>query len=343
MTRKKRAWLSVALFLIVFAGLLITATFTDLRVSEILTSKALAANTYLTNDSAFGVALEALGSDPVYLAFAFAFQILFWYCLRKKTLSAAPRTLLACVMGVCSVVANYVLVNDTMGYIEEHITGEYGAFVEHEQLDKHTWLLVIVILTALLLSALGLLATKNFSDAQIESLFTVALATLAFLIISTIVLHVIKKPVGRIRFRAMNVADADPALAERYGFSHFARWFEHHGQWIAKDEMLQMFGTTDALKSFPSGHTNAAGASYLLPMLNDALHIKKKGVRALLWICPIVITGLVAVSRIIVGAHFFSDVLVGGTCAFVCMILCREVIVCKGANVKAMFGKEAAA
>lgn len=103
--------------------------------------------------------------------------------------------------------------------------------------------------------------------------------------------------------------------------------------------MVALFGTTDALKSFPSGHTNAAGASYLMPMLNDALKIKNKGVRALMWIIPVIITGLTAVSRIIVGAHFFSDVLVGGTCAFVCMILCREVIVCKGANVKAMFSK----
>lgn len=341
MTRKKRAWLSVALFLVIFAGLLVTATFTDFQVSQILTAKTLTARTYLTNDSVFGVAFEALGSDPVYLAFAFAFQILFWYCLRKKNLSAAPKTLLACVMGVCSFIANYVLVSDTMGYIEEHITGEYGAFVEHEQLETHGWLLLIVILTALFLSALGLLATKNFTDAQIESLCSVAIATLVFLVVSTVVLHLIKKPVGRIRFRAMNAAEADPLLAGDYGFSHFAKWFEWNGQWISKDQMLTMFGSTDALKSFPSGHTNAAGASYFLPMLNDALGIRNKGVRALLWLCPIVITGLTAVSRIIVGAHFFSDVLVGGTCAFVCMILCREIFVCKGANVKAMFGKAA--
>ena len=339
MTRKKRAWLSVSLFLVIFAGLLITATFTDLQVSRILTNSALAAHTYLTNASVFGVAFEAIGSDPVYLAFAFAFQILFWYAIRKKTFPAAAKTVLAGAAGGASFIANYVLVSDTMGYIEEHITGEYGAFVEHDSLETHGWLLLIVILTALLISALGLLATKNFTNEQIEKLCSVAIATLAFLIVSTVVLHVIKKPVGRIRYRAMNVAEADPLLVDKYGFSRFAKWYEWNGQWISKDEMMTMFGTTDALKSFPSGHTNAAGASYFLPMLNDALNIKNKGVRALLWICPVVITGLTAVSRIIVGAHFFSDVLVGGTCAFVCMILCREIFVCRFANVKAMFGK----
>ena len=339
MTRQKRAWLSVSLFLVIFAGLLVTATFTDFQVSQFLTSKALAAHTYLTNESVFGVAFEAVGSDPVYLAFAFSFQILFWYAIRKKTFPVAAKTLLAGAAGIASFIANYVLVNDTMGYIEEHITGEYGAFVEHESLETHGWLMLIVILTALLISALGLLATKNFTDAQIEKLCSVAVATLVFLIVSTVVLHLVKKPVGRIRFRAMNTAEADPLLVDKYGFSHFAKWFEWNGQWISKDEMMTMFGTTDALKSFPSGHTNAAGASYFLPMLNDALSIRNKGVRALMWICPVVITGLTAVSRIIVGAHFFSDVLVGGTCAFVCMILCREIFVCKFANVKAMFGK----
>ena len=331
MSRKTKTIVSVLLFIAVFAGLLITATFTDLQVSNILTAKALADHTYLTSDT-FGAALESLGSDPVYLAYAFAFSILFWYCLRKKSLAAAPKTLLAAVMGVCAFIANYVLVSDTMGYIHEHITN-----IEHSQLSTPGWMKVTTIVTALAFCALGLLAVKNFSDAQTEQLFSFAVATLVFITVSTIILHLIKEPVGRIRFRAMNMYPDSPD----YGFAKYARWYELNGQWISKDQMLSLFGTTDALKSFPSGHTCAAGASYFLPMLNDALGIKNKGVRALLWICPVVITGLVAVSRIIVGAHFFSDVLVGGTCAFVCMIICREIFLCKGANVKALFGKEA--
>ena len=48
---------------------------------------------------------------------------------------------------------------------------------------------------------------------------------------------------------------------------------------------------------------------------------------------------LVAISRIVVGAHFFSDVLMGGTLAFVSMIIAREIFICKGAHLKAVFGK----
>ena len=335
MKTKTRAWLSVVLFLVIFAGLLITATFTDFQVSSILTSKALSEHTYLTSHP-FGVAFEALGSDPVYIAYAFSFAILFWYFKRKQSLSSAPRTVLSVLMAIFAFAANYVMVFDSMGYIQEHVM-----MIEHSNLSTPAWMLLINIIVALAFWILILLAVRNFTDEQIQALFTFAVATLVFITVSTIILQLVKGPVGRIRFRAMNVAEADPKYAADYGFSQFARWYEARGQWVTKEDMLTIFGSTDALKSFPSGHTCAAGASYFMPMLNDALKIKNKGVRAFMWVCPVIITGTVAVSRIIVGAHFFSDVLVGGTCAFVCMILCREIFICKGSNVKAMFGKEA--
>ena len=50
------------LFIAVFGALLVTATFTDLQVSNILTAKALAAHTYYTNETVYGVVLEAVGS-----------------------------------------------------------------------------------------------------------------------------------------------------------------------------------------------------------------------------------------------------------------------------------------
>ena len=329
MKRKTKTILSVLLFVLIFGALLATATFTDLQVSNILTRSALTDHTYLSGDT-FGASFEAIGSNPIYLAFAFSFMILFWYSLRKKSLSAAPKTIFAAVMAVCAFIACYVLCSDTMEYIHEHIVN-----IEHSQLSAPAWLVVIQVISAAFICALGLLAVRNFSDEQTEALFTFAVATLVFVIFSTAVLHFIKGPVGRIRFRAMNMYPDSPD----YGFAKFARWYEINGQWISKDQMMTLFGTTDALKSFPSGHTCAAGASYCLPMLNEVLKIKNKGVRALLWICPVVFTGLVAVSRIVVGAHFFSDVLVGGTFAFVCMIVSREIFVFKGANVKALAEK----
>ena len=81
--------------------------------------------------------------------------------------------------------------------------------------------------------------------------------------------------------------------------------------------------------------------SYALIMLPDVIDFKseksKKGVKIACWIIPIAITMLVAISRIVVGAHYMSDVTFGGTLAFVCMIIAREVFVCKGSHFFALF------
>jgi membrane-associated phospholipid phosphatase len=141
--------------------------------------------------------------------------------------------------------------------------------------------------------------------------------------------NVIKGPVGRPRYRAMNMTSAQ----QIGGFKNYKRWYEFSGQ-PDKNFLKWYYGSTDACKSFPSGHTCSAGMSYGLIMLIDALKIKDKKKKIALWVCPIVYTGIVAVSRIMVGAHFFSDVLVGGTIAFIVMLLVREIFICKGAHFK---------
>ena len=326
MTKRKNNLIAVILFVAVFAALLITATFTDLQISKILTAKSLADHTYITND-AFAASFEAFGSAPVYLLLSFSFLILFWYLMRSKNWPNTVKYIGSAAMLVSTAVSNFVLVSDTTGYLLEH--------VERSDMGHAGFIRLIEISLVVLLTVLGALAVNNFSNESIEKLVRFAFAAIALAVVSTVVLHLIKGPVGRIRFRAMNMYPDD----ETYGFAAFARWYEINGQWIDKGTMSTLFGTTDALKSFPSGHTCAAAASYGFIMLGDALEIKNKKVRAVLWIVPIVFTAAVAISRIVAGAHFMSDVLVGGTVAFVCMIIAREIFICKGENVKALLNK----
>ena len=58
MTKKSKTLISILLFVVLFGGLLLTATFTDLQVSDILTRHALASHSYYTNDP-FGATLRA--------------------------------------------------------------------------------------------------------------------------------------------------------------------------------------------------------------------------------------------------------------------------------------------
>ncbi len=327
MSLKKKSWLSVILFVVIFAALLTTATFTDLSVSTILTKNALLPGEYLSTDT-FGVAFEAMGSAPVYAMIAFAFQILFWYAVRhgkKRVLS----TIGALLSFFASTVAYYIGIDDTLGYLFEH---------SHDEMTQSMgYYTGVIFFFALCATLLGMTAAMNFSDESVKKLFGFAIAVICVVAFANIFIALVKSPVGRMRYRALN-CDGGQSIG---GFENFTRWYvvngKNHG--YTKDELLAIFGTTDACRSFPSGHTNAAGMSYMLIMLNDALGIKSKRKRAFMWILPLLFTGTVAVSRIVVGAHYFSDVLVGGTTAFVSMIIFREIFVCEFSHLKAMFSK----
>lgn len=332
---KKKTIISIVLYAVIFAALLITATFTDLQVSNILASGPLSEHTYITN-FAFGAVFESVGSVPVYFMFAFALEIFFWSVVRKNKEGKPLMNLLAVALGVSTVIPNFILVKDCMDYILKHLfmTDDPSAY------SSLGFIVGIEIFFAIIFAAIEIMAVNNFSDESIEKLVKFAFAVFITAALATITVELIKKPVGRIRYRAMNL---DPEN-EIHGFGAFAKWFEINGsKWKElypdHEAKLAEFGSTDAFKSFPSGHTCAAGATYYLIMLIPTLDIKKKWAKALLWICPIVFTATVAISRITVGAHFFSDVLVGGTIAFTWMIIVREILICKGSHIKALFGK----
>lgn len=323
MTQKKKVITSIVLFALIFAGLLTAATFFDLQISMILTKNALSAHTYYTNHT-FGAGFEAIGCAPMCLSLSFAFQILFRFFMRKKNLSNALRYILSAAALIGTVITIYIPINDIIGYLLRHL--------EREDAAGDGYITIAVSFVTALLSFCSVMAVKNFSDNQIEKLFGFALGVIAIAAVSTIIVELIKSPAGRIRFRAMNMYPE----SKDYGFAAFAKWYEFKGQWLDRETKIALFGTSDALRSFPSGHTSQAGCTYSLIMLPDALGIKNKKARAIFWLLPIAFTGTVAVSRIIVGAHFFSDVLIGGTLSFVCTIIAREVFVLKGRNVKAL-------
>ncbi len=324
--QRKRVIASLLLFSGIFAALLLVATFYDLQISRFLTKGILAPGKYDTNNS-FGAFFEIIGDSPVEIVLAFAIDILFVYALRF--LSKAKRAILMAVSGVFSVVAGYVLCTIVFNRLKPHVL--FGMSVE---LTKGLYLNLTFLFFGILFAVLGILAVNNFSDEALRSLVKFAVATIVFAAVSTIAINLgFKDAFGRMRFRAMNVNPNDDVL----GFSAFSRWYELKGHSVSDDVMMAAFGHTDANKSFPSGHTGAAGVSYALIMLNSTLKPESKRVRAAFWIIPVVFTGTVALSRIMVGAHFMSDVLMGGTFSFVLMIISREIFIFKGSNIKSLF------
>ncbi|MBQ2774686.1 MAG: phosphatase PAP2 family protein [Clostridia bacterium] len=324
MTTRSKTIISLVLFAVIFAALLVTATFTDLQVSQILTAHSLEPGNYYTNDT-FGAVLEIMGSAPVYLMLAFAAQIFFWYIMRNWQ-KKGVKELVALLLIVGGTYAYYELFGDMVKYILQH--------VDAYEFKGAPFLVGTQIFFAGLTMFFATMSVRNYSDESLKKLVMFAVAILCIAALSNLIVNLLKTPVGRMRFRAMNT-DGGASIG---GFDNFTRWYVFNGQ-MAKEEMMALFGTTDACKSFPSGHTCAAGTAYALTMLIDVFDIKSKAKKAALWILPILYTAAVAISRIVVGAHFFSDVLVGGTLTFASMIIFREIFICKGSHVKALFGK----
>lgn len=106
---------------------------------------------------------------------------------------------------------------------------------------------------------------------------------------------------GRVRFRDLLAVG---------NYDAFTPWFHPNG--------------INGNKSFPSGHTAGAGMSYLmmlLPFCTDRF----KGKEKLCFLLPFAYTSLVAFSRLIMGAHYLSDVAVGGAISFTIVLIALKI------------------
>ena len=98
---KKKTILSLVLFAAIFGGLLLTATFTDLQVSEILTKGTLPPGQYYAT-GVFGVVFECIGTCPELLLCAVCAAMLTLWALRIVK-PGAVRTLLVVTGGAATV------------------------------------------------------------------------------------------------------------------------------------------------------------------------------------------------------------------------------------------------
>jgi len=110
---------------------------------------------------------------------------------------------------------------------------------------------------------------------------------------------------GRVRYRE---------LLRQGSMDGFMPWYRPGG-----------FTSSNEFKSFPSGHTAGAGLSFLM-MLLPYVSPKWKQHKVWCFILPLAYTGTVAFSRMMMGAHFLSDVTVGATVTFTAVVIAVKII-----------------
>ena len=112
--------------------------------------------------------------------------------------------------------------------------------------------------------------------------------------LSSGIINLLKMVWGRVRFR--DLTD---------GYGAFTAWYVINGN------------TGD--HSFPSGHTGSAGVTYFLMFLP---FVSEKWQKRAYWCfaAAFLYTSVVAATRLVMGAHYLSDVTVGGTVVFTCVL-----------------------
>lgn len=141
----------------------------------------------------------------------------------------------------------------------------------------------------------------KFDAKYITALKTVAVFGIVIMFLQLGVVECVKYIWGRVRFRD---------LIDAGSYDAFTPWYVING--------------LNGNKSFPSGHTAGAGMSFLLmflPYINEKLEKHSN----LLFAVSFLYTAVVAFTRLVMGAHYLSDVTVGAIISFTIVIIAMKI------------------
>ena len=239
----------------------------------------------------FGIFFAAYGEYPAMLGYVAAGALLIVGRNREKKL-----------IGVLQVIGGVVL---TL----------YGALMVCVMPNLYlTWPAAVIAVIGLACCAAALvLIALLCKDALREEIIRVA-AVIFFAVMAELVLiNIIKVPWGRARMRLVAV---DPR-------AYFMPWWQPGSE--LKDTLVAAGVAAEEFKSFPSGHSGNASMMMLIGLL-PRLNKRFAGKRRLLvgigfaWAC------IVAFSRIIMGAHYLTDTVIGLSVGLACLILVDRIV-----------------
>ena len=230
---------------------------------------------YPGRESSFGQFFAAFGELPAFLAMTSAGVLLF-----------VNRARLRKSWNVLFVAASAVLVLGGLGLSIHEATDNVPALP--------LWVAALVtVFTAALCAVLLLILTDG---CQMKTLLRF-ICVLAFVSIGTMLLiNVIKIPWGRPRMRL---------LVETGNESYFMPWWKLGIS--LKSKLVADGVSSDEFRSFPSGHTGCAACAMLMILL-PTLGKRLRGKERLCLCIGLAWTLIVAVSRLMMGAHFLTDV-----------------------------------
>lgn len=142
----------------------------------------------------------------------------------------------------------------------------------------------------------------NIPENLKKPIAALAIAGIAVMAAQLCAVEIMKYLWGRVRFRDLLAAGS---------YESFTPWYIING--------------INGNKSFPSGHTGGAAMSFLAMLLP---YISRKAYkhRQICFFIPFIYTCTVAVTRLIMGAHYLSDVAMGGAVGMLTVIIAMAVL-----------------
>ena len=156
----------------------------------------------------------------------------------------------------------------------------------------------LILLALIAISSFTLIILfKNIDEKTLKILFIILLSAGIFVLADTIIVQIIKLFWGRVRYYDLN--------------DNFTHWFLPRG--ITNDT------------SFPSGHTSSACALFNVILLCKYFKIPKI-VKIILLIASMAFIVLAAVSRIVIGAHYATDVIFSILLAYILFLISARLV-----------------
>ena len=275
----------------VFLALFIVGTFLDLQINQALFS----------DKNTFGLVVSVIGTTPGYGMFALIGGGFLTYFFRKEEYKTGIRVLFLIATLGCLGASTY--------FAGREFFGPNGFY----WVAKGFWGYFISLPIMVGITYLGFRLMKNVDNKYLWIILLVALVAFAFALTAGVTLF--KVIFHRPRYRAI--------MAEYPNLPYFA-WYERCSNYKGYMESFSL--TSEEFKSFPSGH---AGASMGVPFIAVFLPLvdeKFRKYRLPLFICGLAFSLLVMFARMLVGAHYLSDVAMGAILVGVCMVIGSEVL-----------------
>lgn len=290
MSRKMRLHILIAMA--VFLGLFIAGSFVDLQLSEKIFIK----------DHWFGIAVAALSMNVGYAVLAFMGGIVLFHAIKFSKVNwqkAVVYLLSAAFLGAA-------IFFDGKEFFGEN--GWYGVVPE--------WVGYLVALP--LMGGcyyVGYILGKKANNPRLLYLMIVGaiFIGLSLIIGTTVVKNIFHRP----RYR----------LAVHDGYVGFHAWWERCSNY--QDIMKSSGLFKEEFRSFPSGHTSVCALPMLFIVILPFILGKEVKFQVIYFYLALLYALFVAYTRVVVGAHFLSDVGMGGLLTTTCLYIYYEIIIHK--------------